>query len=488
MPCAFQIIRNGRFFAAIIALAVCASATAAPPALRIVSYNIQADTGGFTGPRPGLYTVLEGIGEQNRNGVWQPLDVLALQETTSNTTSVAPIVTALNNYYGAGTYALVAYQGTQHGGASSGNGPNALLYNTVTLQLVLQNGAQAIGVSGTPNSNGVNRQVVRYEFQPVAGTVEDRFYVYVSHMKSSASGDESQNQAARNLEAQLIRTDAATLSAGASILYVGDFNIGAAAEAAYATLTSSGQGQAIDPFTWTNPTPANLMSWASTGIRYRDDIQFVSSNVASNAAVAGLHYINSSCRVFGNNGSVAIGGSVNSQSNTALNDLVGPISPASVRSALTTASDHLPIVADYLVITPYEAWREQNFSAAELSDPAISGDAADPDADWISNLMEYALALDPNTPDAQGLPKPGKTTVGSSKYMTLTYRKPKISSDLIYTVEVSNNLSTWFSGSTYTAIVSITDNPDGITQTVVVRDRTAMADQASRHMRLGVTN
>jgi endonuclease/exonuclease/phosphatase family metal-dependent hydrolase len=471
-----------------IALAICATAAGMPPALRIVSYNIQADTGGFTGPRPGLYTVLEGIGEQNRNGIWQPLDILALQETTSNATTVAPIVTALNNYYGAGTYALVTYQGTQQGSASSGNGPNALLYNATTLQIVLQNGAQAIGVPGTPNSNGVNRQVVRYEFQPVAGTVEDRFYVYVSHMKSSASGDETVNQADRNREAQLIRTDAATLSPGASILYVGDFNIGSPTEAAYATLTASGQGQGIDPFTWTTPTPANLMSWASTGIRYRDDIQFMSTNVASNAAVAGLHFLNSSCRVFGNNGSVAIGGSVNSQSNTALNDLVGPISASSVRSALTTASDHLPIVADYLVITPYQAWREQNFTAAELNDPAISGDAADPDRDAIPNLMEYALVLDPNTPDAQGLPKPGKTTVGSSKYMTLTYTKPKISSDLIYTVEVSNNLSTWFSGSNYTAIVSITDNPDGITQTVVVRDRTPMANQTVREMRLGVTN
>jgi endonuclease/exonuclease/phosphatase family metal-dependent hydrolase len=481
-------MRNGHHIIASIALAICSIATAAPPALRIVSYNIQADTDGFTGPRPGLYTVLEGIGEQNRNGVWQPLDILALQETTSNNTTVAPIVTALNSYYGAGTYALVTYQGTQHGGASNGNGPNALLFRTTTLQLVLQNGAQAIGVPGTPNSDGVNRQVVRYQFQPVAGTVEDRFYVYVSHMKSSASGVESENRAARNLEAQLIRTNAGTLSAAASILYMGDFNIGAASEAAYVTLTASGQGQAIDPFTWINPTPVNLMSWASTGIRYRDDFQLMSSNVASNAPVAGLHYINGSCRVFGNNGSVPIGGSVNSQSNTALNDLVGPISAASVRSALTTASDHLPVVADYLVITPYEAWREQNFTAAQLNDPAISGDMADPDRDRIPNLMEYALALDPNTPDAQGLPKPGKITIGSTNYMTLTYTKPKVSSDLTYAVQVSSNLSTWFSGSTYTTTVSVTDNPGGITQTVVVRDRTPMANQTSRFMKLGVTH
>ena len=78
--------------------------------LRVVSYNIEADVDGVTTPRSGLYTVLEAIGEQNMNGVLQPLDILALQETTSNSTTVAPIVAALNGYYGDGTYALVAYQ------------------------------------------------------------------------------------------------------------------------------------------------------------------------------------------------------------------------------------------------------------------------------------------------------------------------------------------------------------------------------------------
>jgi len=36
--------------------------------------------------------VLEGIGEELLNGNAQPLDILALQETTSNPVTVAPIV------------------------------------------------------------------------------------------------------------------------------------------------------------------------------------------------------------------------------------------------------------------------------------------------------------------------------------------------------------------------------------------------------------
>src|SRR5436189_283707 len=40
--------------------------------LRIVTYNIEADTGGYTAPRPGLDTVLEGIGNENVNVVMRP--------------------------------------------------------------------------------------------------------------------------------------------------------------------------------------------------------------------------------------------------------------------------------------------------------------------------------------------------------------------------------------------------------------------------------
>ena len=93
--------------------------------VRIVAYNIEADINGVTTPRSGLYTVLEAIGQQSFNSIQRPLDILALEETTSNTATIAPIVTALNGYYGAGTYAQVNYQGTEQGNdPTDGNGPN----------------------------------------------------------------------------------------------------------------------------------------------------------------------------------------------------------------------------------------------------------------------------------------------------------------------------------------------------------------------------
>src|SRR3954463_4516525 len=97
------------------ALLTAAAAAALLPAgtafaqLRVATYNIEADIGGFTTPRPGLQTVLEGIGAETVNGFARPLDILTLGETTSNATTVQPIVNSLNTTYGAGTYAMSPY-------------------------------------------------------------------------------------------------------------------------------------------------------------------------------------------------------------------------------------------------------------------------------------------------------------------------------------------------------------------------------------------
>src|ERR1017187_2237296 len=71
--------------------------------IRVVDYNIEDDINGATTPLPGLIApsggsvtnggLLEGIGEEIINGdPAQPIDVLALEETTDNTTTVQPIV------------------------------------------------------------------------------------------------------------------------------------------------------------------------------------------------------------------------------------------------------------------------------------------------------------------------------------------------------------------------------------------------------------
>ena len=330
----------------------------------------------MTTPRTGLYQVLEGLGEQLIGGNAQPLDILALQETTSNSITVAPIVANLNSYYnGAAVYAQSTVQGGQSGTNGSGNGPNAIVYNTKSLQLLA-----AVGV-GTPlgSINGEYRQVMRYQFQPLGGSASNAFYVYVTHMKSSASGVMFTNESLRNMEATIIRNDEANFAAAGDsnprVLYIGDFNMsgsalvtsGSQSVSAYQTMTadgSSAQGKAVDPLntnpqnnnqTWElNSAFAPIMTVSSTSVRYRDDLQLMTQNVYSGGGPFALSYLPGSLHAFGNNGSVGVFGNVNSSANTALNNLIpnAPISKSALLSALTTASDHLPVVADYSILLP----------------------------------------------------------------------------------------------------------------------------------------
>ncbi len=461
--------------------------------LRIVNYNIEADTDGNTAPNSGLSTVLEAIGTQSVNGIVQPIDILALEETTSNTQTVAPIVAALNAYYGAGTYAMANYQGTEYNNdPTTGDGPNALIYNTKTVALIA-----AGGVTGTPGKSGNNtiyRQVVRYQFQAVGAASTTYFYAYVSHMKSGSASTTS-NANDRTAEAQIIRADEVTLPAGTSALYMGDFNLGGSTETAYQTLTASGTGQGIDVLNlalnyaenWNASAYAYLVTESDTKIEYRDDIQFMTADIYNGTASAALRYVAGSYRAFGNNGTTAFEGSVNQASNTALNNLTGTITASQAFSDLVTASDHLPLIVDYTVATPYNTWRLQHFTAAQLANPAVSGDLADPDGDGIPNLLEYALNLDPNAASAAGLPTAGQTTVGGSQYLTLTYTRVIAATGITYQPQVSGDLSTWNGGPGYTAPVSTTNNPDGMTQTVVAQDAVAMTAGGRRFMRLQVS-
>ncbi|HEY4415225.1 MAG TPA: hypothetical protein VGO57_05990 [Verrucomicrobiae bacterium] len=358
--------------------------------LRIVTYNIEADINGVTMPLPGLIApvndtnnvqaggVLEGIGEEISGAdSAQPIDILALQETTSNPVTIAPIVSGLNAFYAyhtiAATYTNSTYQATESGGATgSGNGPNALVYNTRTLQLLASVPVNPPGgISKLGSNSGEYRQVMRYAFAPagIAATTTNTFYVYVSHYKSSASGTEATNQLYRAAEAAFIRDDAATnLPSNPRILYVGDYNLGGSDEAQYQILVSNAapngvmQGQGIDPL---NPSGANNIDWtansllnnktdASTSLHYRDDFELMTTNIYYGSG-NGLKWVSGTYHTFGNNGTTPYKASVTSAANTSLNSKLAPgsiISAATLYQDLASASDHLPVVADYTIPVP----------------------------------------------------------------------------------------------------------------------------------------
>ena len=128
----------------------------------------------------------------------------------------------------------------------------------------------------------------------------------------------------------------------------------------------------------------------------------------------------------------------------------------------------------------YDAWKTRVFTdPADLNDPAISGELETPAHDGITNLMKYALALDPMTCGTDGLP----TVAQQDGYLTLTYRKNKTATDVTYTVQAADSLDgeTWAPATT---VLSQTDQGDH--WLVTVRDTVPYAGLARRFMRLQV--
>ncbi len=94
--------------------------------------------------------------------------------------------------------------------------------------------------------------------------------------------------------------------------------------------------------------------------------------------------------------------------------------------------------ADFVVMEAWEDWLARHFSTAELDDPAISGDLADPDEDGLGNLVEFALGLSPHTPDAAHLAMESRP-----QGPVAVVRSPGWIGDLHFWVEWSAGLQAW---------------------------------------------
>ena len=89
--------------------------------------------------------------------------------------------------------------------------------------------------------------------------------------------------------------------------------------------------------------------------------------------------------------------------------------------------------------TPWNVWREDFFTAAELLDPLVSGEHADPDQDGIANLMECAMGLPPRQNSQADLPVTSRT----GNLVTLTFRKSVQASEIFTAAQVSTDLMVW---------------------------------------------
>ena len=88
-----------------------------------------------------------------------------------------------------------------------------------------------------------------------------------------------------------------------------------------------------------------------------------------------------------------------------------------------------------------DAWRYANFTAGDLTNPAISGPNAIYGQDGLPNLVKYALGLPAQANATTGLP----VLSSDGTNWIYTYTRATSASDVTVTVELSTNLTSWSS-------------------------------------------
>jgi alpha-tubulin suppressor-like RCC1 family protein len=131
-------------------------------------------------------------------------------------------------------------------------------------------------------------------------------------------------------------------------------------------------------------------------------------------------------------------------------------------------------------VSGYASWQDDVFTSEEQADPSMSGEQASPAGDGISNLMKYAMKLDPKSSGVANMPR----SSAHDGYLTLTFRRNKLASDLTYTVQVTSDLT---SAEWQDAGVVISQTDEGEYWMVTVRDVQPMHNQSKRFMRLKVS-
>jgi type VI protein secretion system component Hcp len=137
------------------------------------------------------------------------------------------------------------------------------------------------------------------------------------------------------------------------------------------------------------------------------------------------------------------------------------------------------LAAISVAVDSFAAWQALNFSADELADPAVSGPLAVIQPDGLTNLVKYALGLDPHAVAISGLPEMSQTATD----WVFTYTRPASRPDLTYAVQFSADLSAWdLAGGTHELV-----STDSVNHTETWRGTLPKASAPNLFVRLSVT-
>ncbi len=138
-------------------------------------------------------------------------------------------------------------------------------------------------------------------------------------------------------------------------------------------------------------------------------------------------------------------------------------------------------VARYLA--GFDLWRATSFTAAELANPAISGESAAPAGDGVANLLKYYFGLPAKTvAPPERLPQGALRLWQGGLHLAMSYDHEKNVADVLCVPEVSPDLLGWYSGPTHT-----TNGPPqnlGDLEGLTAYDLTLAGSAARRFMRL----
>ena len=141
-----------------------------------------------------------------------------------------------------------------------------------------------------------------------------------------------------------------------------------------------------------------------------------------------------------------------------LSNATGGAYLGSVSNSVLTITNTTPPPSAYAV------WKSFHFGA-NANNPAIAGDAADPDGDGLANALEYALGSDPNVADTN------RPVLGSivSNHFELQFNRNTSATDMTYSVQATlgftndwSNVVTYLPGSgwlTNAPGATITESP-----------------------------
>ena len=288
--------------------------------LRIANWNV-ANAPNTSAEDAHFETVIDAIGTQEVLGTARPIDILVLSETDSD--SNQRLNDVFDNFYGTGFESTIS-------SADGGGDRTGVIYNSATVNLI---------ESFELPDPVLTHSILRTQFRPTGGTASEDFYVYTVHL---ISGGGSAIEQTRMQEAEVIRADADGLGQGTNVIFAGDFNLSGSSEAAWTSFTAAGNSAATDAANITGEWSDNsaFSQWhthSTDQVDDRFDLQLHTDELRDGI---GLDYVDGSVRVFGNDGTHTFDQPITT----------GTGASADVLTALSLASDHLPVVADFEIV------------------------------------------------------------------------------------------------------------------------------------------